>query len=155
MKQNLRTTLGLLIFLSASAVNASNISITDRWIREAPPGAKAMGGFMKLENHSKTDRYLVAARSPVCKKVELHKTISEGGMSKMVLQPEVRIPSSGKVFFKPMGYHLMLIKPKHFLKAGDKVPVTLIFNNGEEQQLTYLVKASTMQKEGQHNHMHH
>ena len=116
--------------------------VDDAWVREAPPGAKALAGYMKLHNHADKARVLVGAESPAFESVMLHKTIFEGEMSKMVHQHMITVPANGMVSFEPNSYHLMMMKPKQSLKAGDKVSVTLSFKNGDTQEVSHEVRSA-------------
>lgn len=130
-----------LSLLSALAVAGGDIMVDNAWIREAPPGAMAMGGYMTLHNHANADRMLVGASSPAFESVMLHQTVMEGTMAKMVHQHMIAIPANGSVTFEPNGYHLMMMKPKHALKAGDVVSVTLSFKNGDSLVVEHQVRA--------------
>jgi periplasmic copper chaperone A len=48
---------------------------------------------------------------------------------KMRAVPVLEIPPRGKLELKPGGYHLMLLDLKQPMRAGDKVPLTLTFQN--------------------------
>lgn len=117
------------------------LMVDDAWVREAPPGAMALAGYMKLHNHANKSRVLVGAQSPAFESVMLHKTVIEGEMSKMVHQHMITIPANGMISFEPNSYHLMMMKPKQSLKAGDKVSVTLSFKDGSTQEVTHEVRA--------------
>ncbi len=114
-----------------------------------------MGGFMTLHNNDDQDRYLVAASSPAFTVVELHCTEMVDGMATMIHQSQIRIPAHGQTIFKPMDYHLMMIKPRQMLKDGDRVPVTLSFKNGDSEQLRFLVKRTKMSGKPMHHNMKH
>ncbi len=91
---------------------------------------------MTLNNHSDAVRTLVGASSPAFGNVMLHRTVMEGGTAKMVHQMAIEIPANGSVTFEPNGYHLMLMKPKQQLKAGDKVDIALKFKSGKTMKVT-------------------
>ncbi len=154
LTKNLTLLLGLSVAGFAQA--GGHLMVDDAWVREAPPGAKALAGYMKLHNHADKERVLVSADSPAFGRVMLHKTVFEGEMSKMVHQHMITIPAKGMVSFEPNSYHLMMMKPKQALKAGDKVSVTLSFKNGDTQEVTHEVR-STMgeMKQGGHDMGHH
>lgn len=122
------------------------LMIEDPWIREAPPGAAASAGYMKIKNHSDKDRALVGASSPQFGNVMLHRTVTEGGVAKMVHQMSILVPAKGEVVFEPNGYHLMLMKPKATPKAGDKIEITLKFQDGETMKVVYEVRAGMPMK---------
>lgn len=120
---------------------AGQLMVDNAWIREAPPGASALAGYMTIMNKSDSPRVLVGASSPAFGMVMLHRTVMEDGMAKMVHQKSITIPAGGMITFEPNSYHLMLMKPKQALKAGDMVEITLKFKNGETMTVTHKVKA--------------
>lgn len=138
--KNLALLLGLAVAGLAQA--DGHLMVDDAWVREAPPGAMALAGYMKLHNHADQARVLVGAESPVFESVMLHKTIFEGALSKMVHQHMITIPAKGMVSFEPNSYHLMMVKPRQSLKAGDKVTVVLHFKNGDTQKVSHEVRSA-------------
>jgi copper(I)-binding protein len=127
--------------LVSSLAVAGDVVVENAWIREAPPGAMAMGGFMTLHNHGAVDRMLVAASSPAFDSVMLHQTVMDGAMAKMVHQHMITLPANGSLLFEPSGYHLMMMKPKRALKAGEMVSVTLTFKDGDSLEVQHQVRA--------------
>jgi copper(I)-binding protein len=131
----------LLSLISALALAEGDMTVDNAWIREAPPGAMALGGYMTLHNHGSAERMLVTASSPAFESVMLHQTVMEGTMAKMVHQHMIAIPANGSLTFEPNGFHLMMMKPKQALKAGDMVSVTLGFKNGQTLEVSHQVRA--------------
>lgn len=127
---------------SVHAVAAGmDVTVEHPWVREAPPTAAALGGFMVLKNNTDKPLVLVGASSPDTAEVMLHRSIMEGGMMKMVHQKSIEIPAKGQLEFKPGDYHLMLMKPKKAFKAGDKIEITLKFEDGSTLPATFEVRA--------------
>lgn len=145
-----------LAMLISGAVMAEGmvLMVSEPWIREAPPTAKALAGYMQLSNHTNTEKVLVSAQSEAFGMVMLHRTVMEGGMAKMVHQNAVIIPAHGAVSFEPSGYHLMLMKPVSPLKAGDTVIISLQFQDGEKQEVSFRVKAAGIGHETVHTMGH-
>lgn len=141
MKNLLKALIAVAVTLSGAA-HAAELMVKDRWIREAPPTATALAGYMVIHNGGDSDRVLVAAESPLFGEVQLHRTVMEEGMAKMIHQPSITIPAGGSLTFEPNGYHLMLMKPKQPLKAGDEVEITLTFEDGTTLPLSYEVRSS-------------
>jgi copper(I)-binding protein len=152
--RSLWLTLAFILLNSMNTVFAGDngIMIHDQWVREAPPNAKMLAGYFSIMNMSKQDRILIGASSPQFKKVELHRSIMEGGMAKMVAQKKVEIPAGQTVKFEPGSYHLMLMHPVKPLKAGDTVELTLKFSNGDTMKFNSTVKKG--KGGGGHEHMH-
>lgn len=121
---------------------ASSVMVENAWVREAPPGAAASAGYMTVRNMGDKPRALVGASCADFGSAMLHRTVMQDGMAKMVHQKMIEIPAGGSVTFKPNDYHVMLMKPKHALKAGDKVDITLKFKNGESLKVNYEVRKS-------------
>jgi len=142
----------VLISGSVSAAN-EHLMIHEAWVREAPPNVKMLAAYFTIMNFSGKDKEIVGASSDQFEKVEIHKSVEEGGMAKMVAQKSVTVPKQGTVNFKPGGLHLMLINPKKPLKAGDKVNITLKFDKGENLKMTADVKKATGGEEHMHEHM--
>jgi len=65
-------------------------------------------------------------------RIEIHKTTMHGDMAHMQKQPELVIEGGKRLVLEPGGYHLMLMQPKRTLQDGDRVALTLIFDNGEQ-----------------------
>lgn len=120
--------------------------MTDPWIAEAPPTAMALAAFMVLENDGETPRSLVAVEAPGFDRIELHQSIEENGVHRMIRQEEIRIPADGQTPLEPGGYHIMLIGIQERLQAGDKVPMRLIFADGENRQVDVPVRRRAFMK---------
>ena len=141
MKQSIKILLLFcLTLLSAICAGAGEISVTNPWIREAPPVAKMLAAYMTISNNSNHRVHLESAASIDFEMVEIHRTVTQEGMSHMMKQSSLQLEGGGNVTLEPGGYHLMLIKPKQFLKAGDKVKLQLNFDNGEAVDVTAVVR---------------
>jgi hypothetical protein len=142
MKKGLIFAVMSFVLLACNSEQA--IQIDEPWIREAPPNARASGGFMIIKNLSAQQQILNSVASSAFEKVEIHQTVAgEGGTMKMVPQPELVIEAKSQVVLKPGSYHLMLIGAKKPLKAGDEVNLTLKFANGDEIKLTAPIRQSS------------
>lgn len=124
--------------VSASA--AVPVAVAGQWVREAPPGARALGGYMTITNQGKQALTLVGVSSPLFASVEMHTIIEEDGRMRMVEVPKLTIAPGGSLALKPGDKHLMLMKPKQALKAGDQVPLELDFGPAGRVKLSVEVK---------------
>ena len=118
-----------LTFVPAASEEAG-VSVRDAWIREAPPGVGVMAGYMELRNNTSGPQILVAASSSGFESVMFHRTIIKDGIAGMVHAPQVELTANASLIFAPGGYHLMLVKPKRTLRAGDPVVINLEFRGG-------------------------
>jgi hypothetical protein len=128
------------LVLMQGVMAGHGITVSDAWVREAPPKATVLAGFMVINNHSGKKRSLVKASASGFGKAGLHRTVHEDGMAKMVHQEKIDIPANGSVVFKPGDYHIMLMKPKKSYKAGDHIKIILGFDDGSEITVKYTVR---------------
>ncbi len=93
---------------------------------DATPGV----GYVVIENQGVADDRLVGAESQAADRVELHRTVFEDGVARMRPAPEgLAIPAGEIVELAPGGFHLMLMGLDMPLVAGERLPLTLIFNS--------------------------
>lgn len=114
----------LTFFLAASPLAAqAQVKAKDAWVRATVPAQKTTGAFMTLV--SGEDVKVVGASSPAAAKVELHASMSMGGVMQMHAMDSLALPTGKSVELKPGGMHVMLIGLKRQMKEGDKVPIAL------------------------------
>jgi copper(I)-binding protein len=120
---------GCMLALSAHASEAEHIRATQAWIRVLP-GDLPAGAYVVLENTGDQPATLRSASSARYGSVMLHKSSSEGGVSRMAMVESLVIPAHGKAELAPGGYHLMMSKANPPVKAGDDVKLTFHFSDG-------------------------
>lgn len=123
----------------AADVKAGPVAIRQPWSRPAQAGMNGVG-FLTLVNTGKSPVTLTAVQSPAAGKVEIHQSAMNGEVMTMRRQDTVKIPAGGQVAFAPGGYHLMLLSLKASQTVGQKVPVTLVFDNGRKAQVQLTVQ---------------
>lgn len=145
MKKTLTTfSLGLLTAISSfqvMATQADDISVSEPFAREVPPGAPASASFMTLDNMSDQAIKLVQAKSESSKVVELHTHTNDNGVMRMRQVEFIEIPANGQTVLQPSGFHIMLINPVTLLKVGETVSVQLQFEDGSTKQVDMPVKS--------------
>ena len=130
--------IALLSFIPALAM--AQVTVKDPWIRATVPEQKTTGAFMQLTSGS--DTRLIEARSAVAKTVEVHEMKMDGNIMKMNAVPALDLPAGKTVELKPGSYHVMLVDLKGQVKAGDSVPLTLVFEGKDKKRETVDVKAT-------------
>lgn len=146
----------LLISMTAStSATAGKLEAHDAWAREAPPNTTVMAGYLTLHNHSKKTYTLVSVTSADFKRVEIHRTEEQDGMTKMLPVSRVMLSTNGSVSFQPGGMHLMLMKPKKSLKAGDTIALNLIFSDESSLKVSLPIKKSSSKDKHQMDHSGH
>ena len=109
-----------------------DIQIENAWVREAPPSARMLAAYMTLKNSADQDQVLVEVQSPAFSHVMLHRSEVIDGVARMIHLDEVVIPAGGSVQLEPGGLHLMMPAPETRLSAGDRVPLVLLFADGNQ-----------------------
>ncbi len=125
--------------LSPAAL-AGDISVIEPYVRLVPQGVPTTAAFMTIRNAGTADRKLMRADSSAAKTVELHNHINDNGVMKMRQVREIEIKAKGQAELKPGSYHVMMFDLKQTLREGEKVPLTLSFDDGSSEKIEALVK---------------
>lgn len=122
---------------------STELTVSDAWIREAPPVSKVHAAYMTIHNPTDKSVTLITASSPLYSNIEFHRTVMENGVMRMLQEESLRIPADAELRLEPEGIHMMLFNPGQPLKAGDKVPFTLNFSDQMNADITVIVKKAT------------
>lgn len=128
-----------LISLTATAWAQTTVKVDDAWVRGTVATQKAAGAFMRLTPSA--NARLVSVQSPVAGVVEIHEMAMENDVMKMRQVPGLDLAAGRTLELKPGGYHVMLMDLKQPLKAGDSVPLILVFEDDAKKRFTQEVKA--------------
>ena len=117
-----------------TAAWAEGIVVEDAYARASTPTAKSGAAFMVLMNTSDQDDRLVAAKSDVAARVELHthREIADGVMKMMEVEEGFAIPAGGSHMLARGGDHVMFMGLNEPFADGDTVAVTLVFEHAGE-----------------------
>jgi periplasmic copper chaperone A len=115
--------------------------VVDGWVRSGPPSMPMMAGFGRIENVCDAPVAVVSAHSAQFEAVELHETRIDDGVSRMRAVPRLEIAAGGEATMAPGGLHLMLMRPKAVLQAGERVDVELVLDDGRRVAGTFEVRA--------------
>jgi periplasmic copper chaperone A len=131
---------GLTLFAApvrAQEVKAGDLVITQAWTRATPGGAKIAGGYLTIENKGAAADRLIGGSAEVSDKIQVHEmAVNNGVMTMRPLDKGLVIEPGKIVKLAPGGYHLMLVDLKSPLKQGDKVLVTLEFEEAGKVKLS-------------------
>jgi len=151
----------LLLGAASPLLAGEGVQVEDAWVREAPPTAQVLAAFMKVHNGSDAAVAVVGASSPAFGRIELHRTVMEDGVARMIAEERVEIPAGAEVSFEPGGLHLMLFDPAHALTQGDEVPLTIELEDGAHVETRAPVRGMMGGKTGgmkcggmEHHHQH-
>ena len=143
----------LMLLTIASLANAdSGLQVNEPWIREAPPASRVLAGYLTLVNTGDNTMTVTAISSPDFKNAEIHRTVIEAGVARMLPVKQLEVPAGGQLMLEPGGHHLMLFDPLRTLTAGETVTLIIHMNNGKQLSAT----APVIRKTGEdHSHHHH
>ena len=99
---------------------------SDVVIKKPLPGMRMSAGYINLRNDSDDPITITGVASPQFESVQVHETIIEDGISRMIELGELSIPPASTVTLEPGGKHLMLMRP-----TGNLDTVTLEFRSGD------------------------
>jgi copper(I)-binding protein len=111
------------------------------WMRAMPPGQPTAAAYLTLRNADDKSARLVAASTPVARRVEIHESSQVDGMWRMRKLDSLAIPAGGSVTLAPGGVHLMLLGLTRPVREGDSLTITLELDNGESLPVTIEVGA--------------
>lgn len=126
-----------------AAASGGAVSVDSLWLRASPVGVTVGAGYLRLSSPV-SDR-LLEARVPdsVAAAVEMHEVVTEAeGSLRMRRVDSISLPAGQPVEFRPGGRHLMLTGLRAPLRPGDRVMLTLRFEQAGERTLTALVRGS-------------
>lgn len=142
----------LAVVAQAHEYELKSLYIDHPFARATPPGARAAGAYLTVENKGTTPDRLVAASSPVAGIVEVHEMVMDGSVMKMRAIPGIDIKAGAKVELKPGGYHVMLMELKQPLKKGDRFPLTLTFEKAGKIDVSVWVEDMASKGNAEHKH---
>jgi len=115
------------------------VTATDAWIRWLP-GDLPAGGYLTLRNDGETAQALVSASSDAFAVVTLHQSRINAGVSSMQPVQRIALSPHQSLSFAASGYHIMLERAVRPLHPGDRVPITLHWQNGSTLTVPFEVR---------------
>ena len=147
------TLIALIVLFGTSLANAdSELQISEPWVREAPPASRVLAGYLTLVNTGDNTVTVTEITSPDFKNAEIHRTVMEAGIARMLPVKQLEVPADGQFILEPGGHHLMLFDPLRTLTEGETVTLIIHIKNGSQLSAT----APVVRKTGEdHSHHHH
>ncbi|NND82778.1 MAG: copper chaperone PCu(A)C [Gammaproteobacteria bacterium] len=122
------------------ADSSAALSVSNAWIRPAPPTASSMVAYFELHNDSAQDITIVAAESPQFAHSMLHSTELVDGVVQMQHIDSLLVPANGRAVLMPMATHLMLMQPHDILAEGSQANISLISDSGQRFDFNVAVR---------------
>jgi copper(I)-binding protein len=108
------------------------VEVSDAWCRATPNGARAGACYATLRATGRDDR-LIGVATTAAETVQVHEMRTEGGMMRMgELAAGLPLPEDAEVALAPGGTHVMLMGLAGPLVAGERVTLTLDFDQAPD-----------------------
>jgi copper(I)-binding protein len=104
-----------------------SIRIEDAWVRLSPVKGEPSAAYFRIEGGAEGTK-LLGLSSPMVRRVELHESMTAGGMSRMKPLKDVDFDYQGRIRFEPGGKHAMLFGLNKAVKEGSSLALTFAFN---------------------------
>lgn len=152
--RHLSTVLLCTVLLHSPFSIAEELVIHEAWVREGPPTAAVLAGYMRIDNPGANERTITAVTSPRFERVEMHRTEVVDGVARMLPQEQLVVPAGGSLILEPGGLHLMLINPTAPVTAGETITLRLQLGDDNCASIDATVKRGA--DDGMdHSHHHH
>lgn len=131
-------------------VSLAQMQVDDPYARAASAAAISGAAFMAVTNPTDSDDRIIAARSDVAERVELHTHIQtdEGVMRMVELEEGIPLPAGETVMLQRGGLHVMFLGLTRPLEHGDTVAITLEFETADPLTVTVPVDLERMPGHG-------
>lgn len=144
--------LSLLLLCSLQA--QAGVTVVEPWVRTTAPGQKVAAGYVRIV--SDKDVALVSANSSFADKVEVHEMQMDDGIMRMRPLKQLELKANTPVELKPGGLHLMLVGIKNAVKAGDAIPLSLVFEDKKaaRESVDVVFNGRAVAHQGMEHHAH-
>ena len=136
----IKQTLLLVLLICALPVSAENLQITDAWIKNLPAVVPVRAGYMKISNTQSQDITILSLDSKLFEGIHIHQTFEVDGVTSMRAIGDLTIRAGESLELAPGGFHLMMMSPLEELSPGQKVVVTLHYQDQKTQTIEMIVR---------------
>ncbi|QPQ55278.1 copper chaperone PCu(A)C [Allosphingosinicella flava] len=119
---------------AAVIAQSGGIGISNAFVRLPAVAGRPGAAYFTLRNEGEA-RILASVSSSKAKRAEIHESKMEGGMMRMAKLENLPLPAGATTTLASGGLHIMLFDLDPALKAGDSVPLTLEFADGDSLRM--------------------
>ncbi|MBV8686355.1 MAG: copper chaperone PCu(A)C [Alphaproteobacteria bacterium] len=113
--------------LAACRSEPEALAVRDAWVRLPAVRGQPAGAYFRIVGGAEGSR-LVGLSSPMARRIELHESMTKGGMARMKPVKEVEFSYQGRIVFEPGGKHAMLFGLNPAVREGGTLPLTFAFD---------------------------
>jgi copper(I)-binding protein len=125
------------------------ISVERPWVRLPAVAGESGAAYFRLTGGAEGTS-LVGVSSPLVKKIELHESMTGGGMASMKKLDSVDFAYDGTIEFKPGGKHAMIFGLPGSVKPGATLPLTFAFDTAPPVTVTAEVRSAAGDAHAEH-----
>mgnify|MGYP003672557121 CR=1 FL=1 len=145
--------LALVILLLGAGVRADDsIAVSDAWMREMPPVVPNAALYMTVTNSGSQPRRVLALEADWARALEIHESRQVDGMWQMQPLEALDIGPGEQQLLAPGGVHIMVFGVHDMPRAGDRVSVRLLLDQGQTLEVEIEVRTGGGSP---HSHQHH
>ena len=119
----------------------AQLSFSPMQMRATAPGMPSSAAYVSIANHGDAADRLIAAKTVVARRVEIHSMEMDNGVMRMrAVDGGLPIAAGEAVHLAPGGLHIMLMGLTTQLAADSQHEITLVFEKAGEITVTATVK---------------
>lgn len=132
-----------------ASASTENVSVLGPWVW-ATPNPRLAAAYFTLKNPGTKSATLLSVSGDAAARIELHESVEEDGIVRMVPHPEgFEVPAGGELELERGGKHAMLIGLTAPLEAGATVKLTLSLSEGRKLDVDFPVREATEPEESE------
>ena len=99
-----------------------------------------LAGYVTVRNPCSTPVVVSGVESKDFADAMIHRTVVEGGVSRMRAAGRLAIAPGAQLRFEPGGVHLMVMRPLRELKEGKRAGIRLLLEDGRKLYAEYEIR---------------
>lgn len=119
---------------------AVTLEAREAWARPADSGATS-AAYLVLANRGTTADTVVGLVTEAAESAAVHQTMQHEGTMHMSALPVLPLPAGAEVSLAPLGTHVMLLRLRRALRAGDTVAIRLLLASGDTLPVSAVIRA--------------
>lgn len=124
---------------TAKVKKSNSIEVSNAWARPADEGRNS-AIYMQVFNGTGQPDTLVAVKTEIAQKAEIHESYEEDGMMGMRPAGGQSIAPDSVLKLQPGGFHIMLMNLTQSIAEDDSISLRLLFSGSENRNISIPVK---------------
>ncbi len=128
------------LFLCALPASAEKLEISEAWIKNLPMAVPVRAGYMSIINNQAHTATIEWLTSDAFARIEIHRSIEKDGLVSMQPVHTLAIGPGESLQLAPGGLHLMMMNPLKGLVPGNKIILTIGYDDQSTQIIDMIVR---------------